>query len=173
MGLVVCVSLASCAWLTRPAPPSPMGSAWPYATPSPSGEGPPQHVITAARENMSTSTGGPACLDAMPSGPSARQRCATAAPGGPRMVCRAACVRSHLPDEAERARAGGLVAVRYTLDAQGAVERATALNNPGCGLGPAAPDALRVCCDLVSDGATAAQRAGVEGCHVIEFTIAR
>ena len=35
------------------------------------------------------------------------------------------------------------MAVRYTLDARGSVERATALNNPGCGLGPAAPDVVQ------------------------------
>ncbi len=89
------------------------------------------------------------------------------------MVCRAACVRHHLPDTAEQARAGGLVAVRFTLDARGAIERATSLNDPGCGLGPAAPAALRACCDLEDDGASAAQRAGVDGCHVVEFTLAR
>lgn len=140
---------------------------------SPSGEPPPPHIIAAARENLSTSLGGPACLDPLSQGMSARQRCAALGLTGPRLACEAACVRRQLPDEADRAHAGGLVAVRYTLDAQGRFDHATSLHDPGCGLGRVAPEALRLCCAPIEDGATAAQRAGVEGCHVVEFTSAR
>lgn len=167
--VIASLSLASCDWLTRP-PPTPMAGPYPWAPTSASADGPPQHVITAARENLTVSTGGPSCLDPLAQGPSARQRCAALGLSGPRLVCESACVRRHLPDEAERARAGGLVAVRFSLDAEGRFARVTSLHEPGCGLGRAAPEALRVCCSLAEDGST---DAGVDGCHVVEFTSAR
>lgn len=150
-----------------------MGGAWPYVQSYPSGEAPPQHIVTAARENLSTSTGGPSCLDPLAQATSARQRCAALGLTGPRLACQTACVRRHLPDEADRARAGALVAVRFNLDERGRFDRITALNEPGCGLGRAAPEALRVCCEPIEDGASTAPRANVEGCHVLEFTSAR
>lgn len=149
-----------------------MGGAWPYVPFGASGEAPPQHIVAAARENLSTSPGSPACLEATPTGPSARQRCA-AVPELVRLTCDAACVRRHLPDSAEQAHAGGLVAVRFNLDARGLIEHATSLNDPGCGLGRAAPEALRECCEPETYGGPPAQHAGVEGCHVVEFTHAR
>lgn len=164
------MATASCETLTRP-PPTTLGGTWPYAPGSPTLDGPPQHIVTAARENMSTSMAAPGCLDPLAQGTSARQRCAALGLAGPRLACQPACVRRHLPSEADRANAGGLVAVRYTLDAQGRFERAASLHDPGCGLGRAAVDALRVCCAPVEDGA--APRGAVEGCHVVEFTSAR
>ncbi len=170
---IVAVALCSgCSWLARSPAPPPTGGAWSYMNAAPQGELPPPHIVAAARENLSTSPGAPACVEPFATGPSARQRCASIPTGTHRVSCRAECVRRHLPDEASQARVGGLVAVRYTLTASGRFEDTTTLHDPGCGLGRAAPDALRACCEVEPEGVTPSGLAGVEGCHVIEFTSA-
>ena len=49
-------------------------------------------------------------------------------------------------------------------------DEVTAMHDPGCGLGRAAPDALRACCEVTPAGVGPLRRSDVEGCFVLTFT---